>query len=76
MPGDNVSCEVSLITPVALEKGLRSRFAKAATRWEQARYGHHRVTVNRESGREIKQCGNDYVAVRGLQEPQLHDDEE
>jgi elongation factor Tu len=23
MPGDNVSCEVSLITPVALEKGLR-----------------------------------------------------
>jgi len=31
MPGDNVSCEVTLITPVALEKGLRSRFAKAAT---------------------------------------------
>ena len=23
MPGDNVSCEVTLITPVALEKGLR-----------------------------------------------------
>ena len=23
MPGDNVSCEVMLITPVALEKGLR-----------------------------------------------------
>ena len=23
MPGDNVSCEVQLITPVALEKGLR-----------------------------------------------------
>jgi elongation factor Tu len=23
MPGDNVSCEVALITPVALEKGLR-----------------------------------------------------
>src|SRR5207244_3641717 len=23
MPGDNVSCEVSMITPVALEKGLR-----------------------------------------------------
>src|SRR5260221_6990682 len=25
MPGDNVSCEVTLITPVALEKGLRSQ---------------------------------------------------
>ncbi|HEY2647084.1 MAG TPA: elongation factor Tu, partial [Candidatus Acidoferrales bacterium] len=23
MPGDNVSAEISLITPVALEKGLR-----------------------------------------------------
>ena len=23
MPGDNVSCDVTLITPVALEKGLR-----------------------------------------------------
>src|SRR3989440_11976907 len=26
MPGDNVSCEVSLISPVALEKGLRYDF--------------------------------------------------
>ena len=31
MPGDNVSAEISLITPVALEKGCASRFAKAAT---------------------------------------------
>ena len=23
MPGDNISCEITLITPVALEKGLR-----------------------------------------------------
>ena len=36
MPGDNVSCEVTLITPVALEKGCGSRFAKAATRSAQA----------------------------------------
>jgi len=31
MPGDNVSCEVTLITPVALERACGSRFAKAGT---------------------------------------------
>ena len=30
MPGDNVSLEMELITPVAMEKGCGSRFAKAA----------------------------------------------
>lgn len=30
MPGDNVSVEVELITPIAMEKPSGSRFAKAA----------------------------------------------
>jgi len=32
MPGDNVSLQIELITPVAMEKGLRLRFAKADAR--------------------------------------------
>jgi len=37
MPGDNVSAEISLITPVALEKGLRFAISrKAVTRSAQA----------------------------------------
>jgi len=30
MPGDNISCEVHLITPVALEKELRFAIAREA----------------------------------------------
>ena len=33
MPGDNVSIEVELITPIAMEKTIHSRSGKEATRW-------------------------------------------
>ena len=31
MPGDNVTMNIELITPIAIEEGLVSRFAKVAT---------------------------------------------
>jgi elongation factor Tu len=37
MPGDNVELQIELITPVAMEKGCASRFAKAAGRWARER---------------------------------------
>jgi translation elongation factor EF-Tu-like GTPase len=36
MPGDNVAITGRLITPIAMEKELRLRFAKAAVRWVPA----------------------------------------
>jgi len=75
MPGDNVSCEVTLITPVALEKGLRFRFAKAATQSAQAPSRRllsscaFAALVTKRSRKEFRPAGNYYVAVRGLQEP-------
>jgi translation elongation factor EF-Tu-like GTPase len=43
MPGDNVSLTVELITPVAMDKGCGSPFAKAAARWAPVRYGDSRL---------------------------------
>jgi len=37
MPGDNTRLEIQLITPIAVEKGLRFAIREAAERWEQAR---------------------------------------
>ncbi len=36
MPGDNVQMEVELITPIAIEQGLRFAIREAATRWALA----------------------------------------
>jgi elongation factor Tu len=33
MPGDNISMEVNLITPIAMEKELRLRFVKGVGPW-------------------------------------------
>ena len=37
MPGDNVSLQIELITPVAMERASGSRIVKAAVRWAPAR---------------------------------------
>src|SRR5581483_4780304 len=66
MPGDNVSCEVTLITPVAL--------AKAATPSAPAPSPKSSSSAREE--KELSDARNHHVAVRRVQESQLHDDEE
>jgi len=46
MPGDNVQLQIELITPVAMEKGLGSRSAKADARWARVRF--RRLLSNRD----------------------------
>ena len=36
MPGDNVAMDIELITPIAMEKGLRLRSVRAGGRWARA----------------------------------------
>ena len=37
MPGDNISVECELITPIAMEKEVRFAFVKAAAQWCRGR---------------------------------------
>jgi elongation factor Tu len=67
MPGDNVSAEITLITPVALEKGLR--FA--------IREGGHTVGAGACRDHRVNDYArNHYTAVQRLQKPELHDHQE
>jgi len=50
MPGDNVRVKGALITPIAMEEGLRFAIREGDARWVRRRHQDHRVTGRRLPG--------------------------